>query len=190
MASNDDYYQILGIPRNATQDEIKSAFRRAALKHHPDRNPGDRASEEKFKEMNEAYEVLSDSSKRRIYDQHGREGLRAGGGFGFEGFQTADFGDVFGDIFENVFRGGMGARRARPRRGADLKYDAEITLEEAFSGIQLPISFERTEICPVCRGSGAKPGSGLKRCSTCRGSGRVQYAQGFFALSQTCPDCG
>lgn len=191
--NNNDYYHLLGVPRNATADEIKSAFRKLALKYHPDRN-SDKSAEEKFKEINEAYEVLSDTGKRRVYDQYGHEGVRAsasGAGPGFGGFQGAEFGDIVGDIFESVFGEGMhGGRRPRSRRGADLKYDVEITLEEAFSGVHVPVAFERTDICQVCGGSGARPGFGLKRCSTCRGTGRVQYAQGFFSLTQTCPDCG
>ncbi|MBI4057029.1 MAG: molecular chaperone DnaJ [Elusimicrobia bacterium] len=189
MAS--DYYQLLGVPRNATADEIKSAFRKAALKYHPDRNPGNKQAEEKFKELNEAYEVLSDTKKRQLYDQFGHAGVSAGGGQagpgGFGGVEGAGFGDVFGDIFENFFSGGQ---RSRTRKGADLKYEVEISLEDAYHGTQIPVHFERTELCDVCGGLGAKPGSGLKRCTTCKGSGRVQFAQGFFSLTQTCGQCG
>ncbi|MBI4051456.1 MAG: molecular chaperone DnaJ [Elusimicrobia bacterium] len=186
-----DYYQLLGVPRNATADEIKSAFRRAALKYHPDRNPGNKQAEEKFKELNEAYEVLSDPKKRQLYDQFGHAGVQGqGGGPGFGGgFENVNFGDVFGDIFESFFGGGR-AQRGRGRRGADLKYDVEVSLEDAYHGTQIPISFERTELCDACGGAGAKPGSGLKRCPTCKGSGRVQFAQGFFSLTQTCGQCG
>jgi len=193
MASN-DYYRTLGVARNASDEEIKSAFRKLALKCHPDRNPGNKDSEDQFKEIGEAYEVLSTPEKRRVYDQFGAEGLKAGGGRGqggFGGFPGADLGDVFGDIFDNFFTdAGGGRRRPRARRGADLKYDVEITLEEAFTGVKAPVNFERTEICEVCGGTGAKPKTGLKKCATCRGAGRVQYAQGFFSFSQTCPDCG
>jgi len=148
--------------------------------------------EEPFREINEAYEILSDAGKRRTYDQFGYDAVNSGAGaHGFGDFQNAEFGDLFSNIFETVFGGDMGNGRHSHsgRRGADLKYDIEISLEDAYTGVMRPINFERTEICPTCKGSGAKPGFGLKRCSTCRGSGRVQYVQGFFALTQTCPDC-
>ncbi len=190
--SSKDFYKLLGVPRNATDGEIKSAFRKLALQCHPDRNPGNKQSEDKFKEINEAYEILSDAGKRRTYDQFGYDAVNSGAGaHGFGDFQNAEFGDLFSNIFETVFGGDMGNGRHSHsgRRGADLKYDIEISLEDAYTGVMRPINFERTEICPTCKGSGAKPGFGLKRCSTCRGSGRVQYVQGFFALTQTCPDC-
>ncbi len=191
MATN-DYYRTLGVPRNASEQEIKTAFRKLALKCHPDRNPGNKDAEAQFKECGEAYEVLSNTDKRRIYDQFGAEGLKSGGGRGgFSGFQSADMGDIFGDIFDNLFTDtGGGRRRARSRRGADLKYEAEISLEEAFAGVKVPVNFDRTEVCGICGGTGAKPKTGLKKCPSCRGAGRVQYAQGFFSFSQTCPDCG
>ncbi|MCX5786709.1 MAG: molecular chaperone DnaJ [Elusimicrobia bacterium] len=190
--SSTDYYRLLGVARNAGPDEIKTAYRNLALKHHPDRNPGNKDSEGVFKEINEAYGVLSNVEKRRIYDQFGAEGLKAGrgGAGGFGGFQNADFGDIFGDIFDNFFEQGGRSRSPRQRRGADLKYGTEITLEEAFNGVKVPVNFDRTEICEICGGTGAKPKTSLKKCPTCRGSGRVQYAQGFFSFSQTCPDCG
>jgi len=191
--SSDDYYRLLGVARNAGPDEIKSAYRRLALKHHPDRNSGNKDSESAFKEINEAYSVLSDAGKRGIYDQFGVEGLKAGrgGAGGFGGFQNADLGDMFGDIFDNFFGGeGQRSHGSRRRRGADLKYKTEVTMEEAFSGVKVPVNFDRTEICEVCGGTGAKPKTGLKKCPACRGAGRVQYAQGFFSFSQTCPDCG
>lgn len=194
--AHEDYYRILGVPRNATDEEIKAAFRKAALKYHPDRNPGNKEAEAKFKEINEAYEVLSSPEKRSIYDQFGYEGLRGSGYQGFSGFQNIDLGDIFGDIFDNFFGGEFGAgfgtsfkQRSRTRRGSDLKYDVEITLEDAFNGIKVPVTYEKTEICSVCNGTGAKPKTGLKKCPTCRGSGRVQYSQGFFAFTQTCPEC-
>lgn len=190
MATN-DYYRTLGVPRNASEQEIKTAFRKLALKYHPDRNQGNKDAEAQFKEIGEAYEVLSSPDKRRIYDQFGAEGLKASGGRGAGGFRSADMGDIFGDIFDNLFTdGGGGHRQPRSRRGADLKYGVEITLEEAFSGVKVPIKFDRTEVCGACGGTGAKPKTGLKKCPTCRGAGRVQYAQGFFSFSQTCPDCG
>ncbi|OGS50923.1 MAG: molecular chaperone DnaJ [Elusimicrobia bacterium RIFOXYB2_FULL_62_6] len=192
--SNNDYYRTLGVARNASDEEIKTAFRKLALKYHPDRNPGNKESEAQFKEIGEAYEVLSTPDKRRVYDQFGVEGLKAGGGRGAGGFGGfpggGDFGDLFGDIFDNIFTGGGAHGRPRARRGADLKYDAEITLEEAFSGVKVPVNFERTEVCEACGGTGARGKAGLKKCGTCRGAGRVQYAQGFFSFSQTCPDCG
>ena len=194
MASN-DYYRTLGVARNAGPDEIKSAYRKLALKYHPDRNQGNKEAEATFKEINEAYEVLSTPEKRQIYDQFGSEGLKAGAGRGpggFGGFQGADLGDMFGDLFENLFAQGQGGGRGRPRsrRGADLKYEASITLEEAFTGVKLPVNFERTEVCQECDGTGARGKTGIKKCPTCRGSGRVQYSQGFFAFSQACPECG
>ncbi|PKM98815.1 MAG: molecular chaperone DnaJ [Elusimicrobia bacterium HGW-Elusimicrobia-3] len=193
MASN-DYYRILGVARNASSDEIKSAYRKLAMKHHPDRNQGNTESESVFKEINEAYEVLSAPEKRQVYDQYGAEGLKAGAGGrgGFGGFQGADLGDMFGDLFENLFaQGGAGGHgRPRSRRGSDLKYEAEITLEEAFTGVKIPVNFDRTEVCGECDGTGARGRTGIKKCPTCRGSGRVQYSQGFFAFSQACPECG
>ncbi|MCK5356750.1 MAG: molecular chaperone DnaJ, partial [Elusimicrobiales bacterium] len=192
MAST-DYYRLLGVPRNANDAELKSSFRKQALKYHPDRNPGNEDAEVKFKELNEAYSVLSDSKKRNIYDQYGEEGLKgagAGAGAGgFGGFQNVDLGDIFGDIFGGFGFGGGSSGRSRSRKGGDLKHDVEIPLEEAFNGSRASVSFERTELCSLCHGSGAKPKTGLKKCSTCQGSGRVQYAQGFFSFAQTCPDC-
>lgn len=194
-----DYYDLLGVPRNADEAEVKRAYRKLALKFHPDRNPGDAKAEAKFKEINQAYEVLSDSGKRRLYDQFGEAGVSQGAGAGgggnpFSGFGAAgagDVGDIFGDIFENFFQGGgQTGRRKRARRGHDLKYDVEVTLEEAFEGTRLPLKYERVESCSTCSGSGAKPGTGLKRCATCGGSGRVQFSQGFFAMTQACSACG
>lgn len=188
-----DYYSILGVPRNASEAEIKSAYRKLAMKYHPDRNPGNKEAEAKFREANAAYEVLSDEKKRRLYDQYGEAGVSgaAAGGPGFGGFQGgfagADVGDMFGDIFESFFGGGAG--RGRASRGNDLKYEVEVTLEDAFKGSQVPLRFERVEACDACGGTGAKSG-GVKRCPGCRGSGRVQFSQGFFSMSQTCPQCG
>ncbi len=187
----EDYYSLLGVPRNATDAEIKSAYRKLAMKHHPDRNPGNKEAEAKFRQINGAYEALSDAKKRKLYDQYGEAGVNAGGagGPGFEGFgQGVDVNEVFGDLFENLF-GGQGGRR-RTAHGNDLKYETTISLEDAFKGAQLPLHFQRVESCGGCRGSGGKPGSGVKRCTQCRGSGRVQVSQGFFAMSQTCPRCG
>lgn len=203
MAS--DYYKLLGVARNATDAEIKSAYRKLALKYHPDRNPGNKEAEAKFKEINSAYQALSDPQKRALYDQYGEAGVQgaagAGGGQGnpFGGFGGAGgpggpggfSGDIFGDIFESFFGGGegMGGGRGRSRRGADLKYTAAIDLEEAFRGTQVKVEYDRRVGCAKCGGSGAKPGTQTKRCPGCRGSGRVQFSQGLFTMSQTCPQC-
>ncbi len=193
----EDYYSLLGVARNATDAEIKSAYRKLAMKHHPDRNPGNKEAEAKFRTINGAYEALSDPSKRKLYDQYGEAGVNSGaaggrGGPGFEGFgQGVDVNEVFGDLFENLF-GGQGGQRGGGRRGArgnDMKYETTISLEDAFKGVQLPLNFQRVETCATCRGSGAKAGTGVKRCTQCRGAGRVQVSQGFFAMSQTCPRC-
>ena len=195
MASN-DYYRTLGVARNAGPDEIKTAYRKLAMKHHPDRNPGNSESEAAFKEINEAYEVLSSPEKRQVYDQYGAEGLKGGAGGGrggFGGFQGgADLGDMFGDLFENLFTQGQGGGRGKPRsrRGADLKAEAEITLEESFTGVKVPLNIERTEVCGECDGTGARGKTGIRKCPACHGAGRVQYSQGFFSFSQACPDCG
>ncbi len=194
----EDYYGLLGVARNATDAEIKAAYRKAAMKHHPDRNPGNKDAEAQFRKINGAYEALSDAKKRKMYDQYGEAGVNQGpggfgGGQGFEGFgQGADPNEIFGDLFENLF-GGQGGQRGGGRRqqarGNDLKYSTTISLEDAFNGTQLPMHFERVESCGTCHGSGGKPGSGVKRCGQCRGSGRVQVSQGFFAMSQACPQC-
>ena len=188
-----DYYRILGVSRNATDEEIKSAFRKLALKYHPDRNPDNKEAESKFKEINEAYDVLSNSEKRQIYDAYGEDGLKSGfgsGGFnqGFEGFQT-DFGDIFGDVFESFFGEFSSRGRKKTRKGEDLKFDIEITLEEAFSGVKKEFEYERLDLCDKCGGSGAKSPNSIKKCPTCGGRGRVQYSQGFFSFTQTCPKC-
>ncbi|MCX7641813.1 MAG: molecular chaperone DnaJ [Elusimicrobiales bacterium] len=185
-----DYYRILGVSRNATQEEIKSAFRKLALKYHPDRNPGNKDAETKFKEINEAYEVLSNPEKRKMYDTYGEEGLREGfssSGFsgGFDAF--SDFDDIFGGVFESFF-GDIGGRR-RKTRGEDLKYELEVTLEDVFKGSKLDFEYERLDLCEMCGGKGSKDTNSIKRCSTCGGRGRVQYSQGFFSFTQTCPKC-
>lgn len=194
----EDYYTLLGVARNATDAEIKSAYRKLAMKHHPDRNPGNKDAEATFRRINGAYEALSDPKKRRLYDQYGEAGVNAGaaggfgGGQGFEGFGPGvDVNEVFGDLFENFFGGGGGGRGGGRRRaqGADLKYETSISLEDAFHGTQLPLKFPRAESCGTCHGSGAKAGTEAKRCGTCRGSGRVQLSQGFFSMAQTCPKC-
>ena len=188
-----DYYEILGVPKNASDDEIKKAYRKLAMKHHPDRNQGDgsKASEEKFKDAKEAYEMLSDAQKRAAYDQYGHAGvdpnMRGPGAEGMGGFAEA-FGDIFGDMFgQQRGRGAAGGRQVF--RGGDLSYAMEITLEEAARGKDAQIRIPSFEACDVCHGSGAKPGTQVKTCSTCSGSGAVQMRQGFFSVQQTCPTC-
>ena len=195
MASKRDYYEILGVPKNASDDEIKKAYRKLAMKYHPDRNEGDKNAEGKFKEAKEAYEMLSDASKRAAYDQFGHAGVDPNmrGGFGgrpgeegFGGFAEA-FGDIFGDIFGQGRPGGGGRRQVY--RGADLSYAMEITLEEAAAGKDAQIRIPSWEGCDTCHGSGAKPGTQAKTCTTCNGQGVVQMRQGFFSVQQTCPHC-
>lgn len=181
-----DYYEVLGISRDADENEIKKAYRKLAMKHHPDRNAGDTKAEEKFKEAKEAYEILSDVSKRAAYDQYGHAGVdtsAAGAGHG-QGFGDA-FSDIFGDIFG--MRGGGG--RSNVHRGADLRYNLEITLEQAARGSETKIRIPTMTTCDTCNGSGAKPGTSPKNCSTCDGHGQVRMQQGFFSIQQTCPKC-
>lgn len=182
--SKRDYYEILGLSRDATDEDIKKAFRRLAMKHHPDRNPGNKVSEEHFKEAREAYEVLADSQKRAMYDQYGHAGL---GGFasGGGGMGGMDFGDIFGDIFGNIFGGGRGG----PQRGADLRYNLEITLAEAVFGHTVEINVPTHVACPECLGSGARKGAKPVTCSDCDGYGQIRMQQGFFSVQQTCPTC-
>ena len=179
-----DYYDILGVSRDASDTDIKKAFRQLALKHHPDRNPGDTHAEERFKAINEAYAALSDPDRRAQYDRYGRVDLPPGG---------VDFGgleDIFGDLFEGFFGGGRGGRRGRARRGDDLRYDLEITLEEAAQGLETRLQIPRLEVCEACRGSGAEPGSGRTTCPTCKGRGQLRHQQGFLTVARTCPQCG
>jgi molecular chaperone DnaJ len=183
-----DYYEVLGLSRDSADEEIKKAYRRLALKYHPDRNPGDKEAEENFKEAAEAYEVLSDRDKRQIYDRFGHEGLAGRGFTGFSGFD--DIFSSFGDIFEDFF--GFGGRRSkgpRPRQGNNLRYDLELTLEEAFSGIEKEIIFNKLVICGACDGTGMTHGAKPMTCSTCQGRGQVIRSQGFFQISTTCPSC-
>jgi len=184
-----DYYEILGVDKNANPDEIKKAFRKLAMKHHPDRNSGEdhAKSEQLFKEAKEAYEVLMDEQKRALYDRYGHEGVKGmgGGGGGFEG---AHFSDIFGDIFGNIFGGSRGQQHG-PQRGADLLYQLSVTLEEAALGCNKEIQIPKQTTCSTCSGSGAKPGSTLLTCKTCDGHGQVRMQQGFFSIQQTCPDC-
>ncbi|MBI3455641.1 MAG: molecular chaperone DnaJ [Candidatus Rokubacteria bacterium] len=179
-----DYYEILGVSREASEAEVKKAFRQLALKHHPDRNPGDKAAEERFKELNEAYAVLSDPDKRARYDRFGRVDLPPGG------VDFAGFGDLFEDMFEGFFGGGTRtAGRARARRGENLRYDLEISLEEAAKGVETRLQIPRLEPCEVCRGSGVEPGSKRVVCPTCRGRGQLRYQQGFLTVARSCPHC-
>ena len=175
-----DYYEILGVSRNAAEDEIKKAYRKQALKYHPDKNPGDKEAENLFKEAAEAYEVLRDREKRQIYDQFGHEGLEGHGFRGFSGFDDifSSFGDIFGDFF-GFGRAGRGGR-SRSRQGRSLRYDLSLTLEEAFSGTEENIVFERLENCKSCEGTGLAPGSEPEICSTCQGRGQV-VRSGFFS---------
>ena len=183
-----DYYEVLGISRDAGEAELKQAYRKMALKYHPDRNPGNREAEENFKEAAEAYEVLRDREKKQIYDQFGHEGLEGRGFSGFSGFD--DIFASFGDIFEGFF--GFGTQRgrgSRARKGRNLRYDLELTLEDAFHGKEEEIAFNRLEACHICGGSGLGPGSEPQVCTTCQGRGQVIRSQGFFQISTTCPAC-
>ena len=183
-----DCYEVLGVSRSATEKEIKKAYKRLAMKYHPDRTKGDTALEEKFKEVKNAYEILNDPQKRAAFDQYGHDGLNQGQGGG--GFGQSDFGDQFGDIFGDIFGGGRrGGGQSRPQQGADLRYNMELTLEEAVRGISKEIQVPTLVHCEQCNGSGAKKGTEAKTCSTCHGQGQVQMRQGFFAVNQTCPTC-
>ncbi|HET6203355.1 MAG TPA: molecular chaperone DnaJ [Planctomycetota bacterium] len=196
-----DYYEVLGVPRNASAEDIKRAYRKLALEVHPDRNPGDAGAEKKFKELAEAYDVLSDPGKRAQFDRFGREGVGAGaGGFARREFTDAEeifrtFSDIFGggSIFEDLFGGAPRTRRSagpRPRRGANLRLALELSLEEIARGVEKTIALQREERCETCRGSGAKPGTTAKTCPACGGSGALTQAQGFFAIRTTCGRCG
>ena len=187
--SKRDYYEVLGVARNAGDDELKKAYRRSAMKHHPDRNPGDKAAEAAFKECKEAYEVLSDGGKRRLYDQHGHAAFEhgMGGGNAGPGFGGADMGDIFGDIFGNIFGGG--ARQQGPRRGADVGYVMELDLEDAVAGVARRIEIPTLADCEPCKGSGSADGK-VDTCATCHGHGQVRMQRGPFAMQAPCPHCG
>jgi molecular chaperone DnaJ len=192
--SKRDYYEVLGVARSASDGDIKSAYRKLAMKYHPDRNPGDKAAEEQFKLCAEAYAILADPEKRAAYDRFGHAGVSsaAGAGAGFDPSVFAEFGD-FADILGNMFGFGDlfggGRRRGGPQRGADLRYDLEISFEESARGAETTIQIPRQESCETCRGSGAAPGSSPTVCSQCRGQGQVRFQQGFFTVARTCPAC-
>ena len=194
MATKRDYYEVLGVQKNAAEDEIKQAYRKLALKYHPDRNKGNPEAEEKFKEATEAYEVLRDPKKRASYDKYGHEGVAGLEGFG-RGAYT-DFSDIFGDfdlgdIFEGFFGAGFGARgrSKRPRRGSDIQYDLAIELEDAATGMEVQIEIPRNEVCASCNGTGSSAGSKPVVCPVCNGTGQVRQTQGFFSITQTCYKC-
>ena len=188
-----DFYDVLGVNKNASPEELKSAYRKLAVKYHPDKNPGDKASEDKFKEASEAYGILSDQEKKQNYDNFGHAAFEGGGGRqsgGFGGFGGADFSDIFEDFFGDF--GGSGRSRGRrntSNRGSDLRYDLSITLEEAYEGKKQDIKFSTTEKCNTCKGNGSKPGHSADRCTVCGGNGKVRSNQGFFTVQQTCPQC-
>lgn len=187
-----DYYEVLGVARNASEDELKKAYRKLAMKHHPDRNPDDTQAEEKFKEAKEAYEILTDARKRSAYDQFGHAGVdssaAAGAGAGFN--RGADFSDIFSDVFGDIFGGGRGgAAPGGAYSGADLRYNLDLNLEEAVRGTTVKIRIPAHVVCKTCAGSGAKAGTSPSTCNTCGGSGQIRMQQGFFALQQPCPRC-
>ncbi|WP_280562605.1 MULTISPECIES: molecular chaperone DnaJ [unclassified Chromohalobacter] len=189
--SKRDYYEVLGIERGADQKEIKKAYRRLAQKYHPDRNPDDDTSAEKFREVSDAYEVLADEEKRAAYDQFGHDGVdgQGGGGFGGGGAGAGGFSDIFGDVFGDIFGGGGRRNPNAPQRGADLRYNLEVDLEDAVAGTTVDIRVPRHVACEHCDGDGAEPGSSKETCPTCHGQGQVRMQQGFFAVQQTCPTC-
>ena len=194
--SKRDYYEVLGVARDADAKAIKSAYRKLAMQYHPDRNPGDAEAEAKFKEVGEAYAILSDDDKRAAYDRMGHAAFQNGGpgAGGFGGgqgpFGSADFADIFEQVFGDAFGGARRRGRSGPARGADLRFDMEVTLEEAFHGKDAEIRVPTTVTCDRCEGDGAEPGTGVTTCDTCNGAGRIRRTQGFFTMEQTCPTCG
>ena len=186
--SQRDYYEVLGVSRSASDAELKKAFKKLAMKYHPDRNPDDPSANEKFKEAAEAYEILSDSEKKSAYDQFGHAGVQGMGGGQGGGFQDFNFGDIFGDIFGDVFGGRTSSRRST--RGQDLQYNIELSLKEAILGVKKTIKIPVDKICVECSGSGSKPGSVPVTCSQCNGAGQIRMQQGFFSVQQTCNVCG
>lgn len=200
MASKRDYYEVLGVNKSASDDEIKKAYRKLAIKYHPDKNQGNKEAEEKFKEATEAYEVLIDGQKRSAYDQYGHAGVDGmGGGFNpsaFQGFEDI-FGGGFGDIFENLFGSGFGGgfsssgrRESRNMRGANLRYDLEVSFVDAVYGTKAEIGYSRNEKCPDCQGTGAEGNSSRKMCPDCQGTGQIRQSTGFFSIARTCARCG
>ncbi len=193
--SNQDYYDILGISKTASQENIKSAYRKLAIKYHPDKNRGDEKAEEKFKQATEAYEVLSDANKRASYDRFGKQGLGSGAGnYGSKAYTDfsdifGDIGDIFSDFFGGNFGGGGWGTEGRQSRGADLRYNLEISLEDVALGKEIKIELPRQESCDVCQGNGSAPGTSLQDCHTCGGMGQVRRTQGFFSVTTTCPNC-
>ncbi|TVZ40238.1 molecular chaperone DnaJ [Alteromonadaceae bacterium 2753L.S.0a.02] len=183
-----DYYEVLGVARDVSEQDLKKAYRKVAMKFHPDRNPDDASAEEKFKEASEAYEILSDKQKRAAYDQYGHAGVegQAGMGGGAEGFGS--FSDIFGDVFGDIF-GGAGRGRGGPSRGSDLRYTLDLSLEDAVRGTTVKIKVPTLVACKTCGGTGAKPGTSPTTCNTCGGHGQVRMQQGFFSVQQTCPSC-
>jgi molecular chaperone DnaJ len=189
--SKTDYYEVLGVSREASEQELKSAYRKQALKYHPDRNPGDHAAEEKFKTASEAYQVLSDADKRAAYDRYGHAGV-GGQGFGAGPFAGGvDIGDIFGDLFGEMFSvGGNQQRGTRQQRGDDLRFDLAIDFEDAFFGTETEVKIRRLETCPECHGRGSASGHGPTTCTQCHGRGQIRYQQGFFSVARTCGSCG
>lgn len=183
-----DYYEVLSLDRGAVADDIKKAYRKCALQFHPDRNPGDKKAEERFKEATEAYQVLSDPQKRKTYDQFGHEGLSAEAG-GAGGFGRSGFGDVFEDIFEDFFGGATPGRRSRAQRGSDLRTEVALDFMEAALGVEREVPVRREESCGACKGEGTRAGASVRRCTTCQGQGQVLASSGFFSVARTCPRC-
>jgi len=187
-----DYYEILGVSRECSEQELKSAYRKLALKFHPDRNPGDKEAEERFKEASEAYQVLSDADKRAAYDRYGHAGVSGGGPSGFGGSPfggAVDLGDIFGDLFGEMFNMGGGSRGARQQRGDDLRFDLTINFEDAIFGTETEVKIRRLEVCSACHGSGSASGRGPTVCGQCQGRGQLRYQQGFFSVARTCTAC-
>ncbi|MGA8741375.1 MAG: molecular chaperone DnaJ [Terracidiphilus sp.] len=189
--SKADYYEVLGVAREASDQELKSAYRKLALQYHPDRNPGNHAAEEKFREASEAYQVLSDADKRAAYDRFGHAGVSGGGPGGFGGFSGAvDLGDIFGDLFGEMFNMGGQQRSGRQLRGDDLRFDLAIDFEEAIFGTEKEIKIRRLEACETCKATGSVSGRGPSVCPQCHGRGQIRYQQGFFSVARTCSTCG
>jgi len=193
--SKEDFYEVLGVSRSASDQELKSAYRRLAMQHHPDRNPGDHAAEEKFKQASEAYQILSDADKRAAYDRFGHAGVGSGAqGFGGGPFAGGvDIGDIFGEMFGEMFNvggSGGGRRGSRQQRGDDLRYDLTIDFEEAVFGMETEVKLRRREVCSTCRGSGSAGGRGPTTCPQCQGHGQLRFQQGFFSVARTCGACG